>query len=103
MNKTELIAKVAEAAEISPVVAGKALAATLDAIKAELVAGEKVTLIGFGTFEVRERAARQGHNPQTGAAIKIKASKAPAFKPGKTLKDAVNAPKKKASKKSAKK
>ena len=103
MNKTELIAKVAEVAEISKKDAAAAVAATFDAIKAELVAGEKVSLIGFGTFEVRERAARQGHNPQTGASIKIKASKAPAFKAGKALKDAVNAPKKKAAKKSAKK
>ena len=103
MNKTELIAKVAESAEISKVDAAKAVAATFDAIKNELVAGEKVALIGFGTFEVRERAARQGHNPRTGDTIKIKASKAPAFEAGKALKDAVNAPKKKSTKKSAKK
>ena len=99
MTKTELIAKVAESANISKKDAGAAVAAVVGAISAELVKGEKVSLIGFGTFEVRERPARQGRNPQTGESIKIKASKAPAFKAGKALKDAVNAPKKKSKKK----
>ncbi len=91
MNKTELIAKVAEATGLSKEKAGDALKATLDAVTAELVAGGKVTLIGFGTFEVRERAARVGHNPQDPTkTIKIAASKSPAFKAGKALKDAVN-------------
>ena len=99
MTKTELIAKVAESASISKKDAGAAVAAVFGAISEELVKGEKVSLIGFGTFEVRERPARQGRNPQTGESIKIKASKAPAFKAGKALKDAVNAPKKKSKKK----
>ena len=99
MTKTELIAKVAEDAKVTKAVAADAVAAVFNTISAELVKGGKVSLIGFGTFEVRERAARQGRNPQTGASIKIKASKAPAFKAGKALKDAVNAPKKKSKKK----
>ena len=99
MTKTELIAKVAESANISKKDAGAAVAAVFGAISEQLVKGEKVSLIGFGTFEVRERPARQGRNPQTGESIKIKASKAPAFKAGKALKDAVNAPKKKNKKK----
>ena len=102
MNKTELIKKVA--AETGVKDAGKVLNAALDAIKAELVAGQSVQLIGFGTFEVRERAARQGRNPATGESIKIAASKTPAFKPGKGLKEAVNVkPAKKAKKAKAKK
>ena len=92
MNKTELIAKVAEISGITKADAAKAVAATFDVIKGELVKGEKVSFIGFDTFEVRERAAREGHNPQTGASIKIAASKAPAFRAGKALKDAVNVP-----------
>ncbi len=103
MTKTELIAKVAEDAKVTKAVAADAVAAVFNTISAELVKGGKVSLIGFGTFEVRERAARQGRNPQTGASIKIKASKAPAFKAGKALKDAVNAPKKAAKKTSKKK
>ena len=85
-NKQDLIAKVAEATELTK----KDSAAAVDAsIEEFLAAGEKVQLIGFGNFEVRERAARQGRNPQTGEAISIAASKVPAFKAGKALKDAV--------------
>jgi DNA-binding protein HU-beta len=90
MNKTELIAAVAESAELSKAAAGRAIDATLDAITGALKSDDKVTLIGFGTFEVRKRAARTGRNPRTGKTIKIKASKSPAFKAGKSLKDAVN-------------
>ena len=90
MNKTELIAAVAEKAELSKKDAEKALKAFTDVIAAELVKGEKVQLVGFGTFEVREREARTGKNPRTGEAIEIAASKAPAFKAGRGLKDAVN-------------
>ena len=90
MNKTELIAAVAESAELSKASAGRAIDATLEAITGALKSDDKVTLIGFGTFEVRKRAARTGRNPRTGKAIKIKASKSPAFKAGKSLKDAVN-------------
>ena len=90
MNKTELIAKVAETAGFSKKDAEKAINATVDAITAALVAGDKVQMIGFGTFEVKERAARVGRNPRTGKEIQIPASKNPAFKAGKALKDAVN-------------
>ena len=89
MNKTELIASVAEKANISKKDAEKAVAAFIDSVAAELKAGGKVQLVGFGTFEVRERAARVGINPRTKATIKIAATKAPAFKAGKALKDAV--------------
>jgi DNA-binding protein HU-beta len=89
MNKTELVAAIAEKAGLSKKDADKALAATIDAIAAELKKGEKVQLVGFGTFEIRERAAREGVNPQTGAKIKIAAAKNPVFKAGKALKDAV--------------
>ena len=89
MNKTELVAKVADKANLSKKDAEAALNATIDAIKAALKKGDKVQLIGFGTFEVRKRAARTGRNPQTGKEIKIKASKVPAFKAGAALKDAV--------------
>ncbi len=99
MNKTEFIAKVAEKASLTQKDAAVAVNAVFDSVKEELVAGGKVQLLGFGTFEVRERAARTGRNPQTNETIKIKAAKAPAFKPGKGLKDAVNAPKKKSKKK----
>ena len=102
MNKTELVAKVAEQAQVSKKDAAAAVKATFDTITAELAKGEKVALLGFGTFETRTRAARMGRNPATGASIKIKASKAAAFKAGKALKTAVNAPKK-AAKKSTKK
>ena len=90
MNKTEIIAAVAEEAGISKKDAEKALKAFTDAVTAELKKGGKVQLVGFGTFEVSERAAREGRNPQTGAVMKIKASKAPKFKAGKALKYAVN-------------
>ncbi|MBQ4365250.1 MAG: HU family DNA-binding protein [Clostridia bacterium] len=89
MNKVELINAVAAKAELSKKDADKAVAAVLASITDALKAGEKVQLIGFGTFEVKERAARTGHNPKTGAAIKIAAAKAPAFKAGAALKNAV--------------
>ena len=91
MNKTELIAAVAEKAEISKKDAEKAVKAFTDAVAEELAKGGKVQLVGFGTFEVSERAAREGRNPATGEAMTIKASKAPKFKAGKALKDLVNA------------
>lgn len=89
MNKTELIAAVAEQAELSKKDAEAAVNAVIDAITAALKNGDKVQLVGFGAFEVRERAPRYGRNPRTKEAIAIPASKAPAFKPGKALKDAV--------------
>ena len=91
MNKTELVAKGAENAGLTKKDAEKAVLAFFSSIEEALVAGEKIQLIGFGTFEVKERAARTGRNPQTGKAIEIPASKNPVFKAGKTLKDAVNA------------
>lgn len=91
MNKTELIAAVAEKAEISKKDSEKALKAFIDVVTDELKAGGKIQLVGFGTFEVSERAAREGRNPQTGKTMKIDACKAPKFKAGKALKDAVNA------------
>ena len=91
MNKTELIAAVAEQAELSKKDAEKALKAFTDVIAAELVKGEKVQLVGFGTFEVSVREAREGRNPLTGEKITIAASKNPKFKAGKALKDMVNA------------
>ena len=90
MNKTELVAAVAEQAEISKKDAEKALKAFVDVITEQLKAGEKVQLVGFGTFEVSERAAREGRNPQTGKTMKIAACKAPKFKAGQALKDAIN-------------
>ncbi len=90
MNKTELIAAVADSAELSKKDAEKALKAFVDVVTGELKKGEKVQLVGFGTFEVSERAAREGRNPQTGKTMKIEACKAPKFKAGKALKDAVN-------------
>lgn len=90
MNKTELIAAIAEQAEISKKDAEKALKAFVDVVTEQLKEGEKVQLVGFGTFEVSERAAREGRNPQTGETMKIEASKAPKFKAGKALKDMVN-------------
>lgn len=89
MNKTDLINSVAEAAELSKKDATKAVEAVFQSIQDTLSTGDKVSLIGFGNFEVRERAARKGRNPQTGEEIDIAASKVPAFKPGKALKDAV--------------
>ena len=90
MNKTELIAAVAEKAEISKKDAEKAIKAFTEAVSEELVKGGKIQLVGFGTFEVSERSAREGRNPQTGKTMKIEACKAPKFKAGKALKDAVN-------------
>ncbi len=90
MNKHELIATVADSAELSKADASRAVDALIEAVKKGLKKGDTITLVGFGTFSVRKRAARQGRNPQTGATIKIKASKNPAFKAGKALKDAVN-------------
>ena len=94
MNKVELIAALADKADVSKKDAAKVLEAFTDTITEELTKKEKVTLVGFGTFETRERAARTGKNPRTREALKIAASVAPAFKAGKALKDAVNAPKK---------
>jgi len=90
MNKTELTAAIAESSNLTKADAGRALDATISAITDSLSNNEAVTLIGFGTFEVRDRAARTGRNPRTGEEIQIKASKNPAFKAGKALKDAVN-------------
>ena len=90
MNKTELIAAVAEAAEVSKKDSEKVLKAFVDVVTEELKKGEKVQLVGFGTFEVSERAAREGRNPQTGETMTIEASKSPKFKAGKALKDVVN-------------
>ena len=94
MNKSELVAALAAKAEISKKDAEKALNAFVDSISDSLVKGEKVQLIGFGTFEVKNRPARTARNPRTGAEIKIAASKAPAFKAGKALKDKINTKKK---------
>lgn len=90
MNKSELIDAVAASADISKAAAARAVDGLVDAITDALKKGEQVTLIGFGTFAVKERAARTGRNPQTGATINIAAAKVPGFKPGKALKDAVN-------------
>lgn len=90
MNKTELIAAVAEQTGFSKKDAEKAVNAVVDSIAASMEKGDKVQLVGFGTFEVRQREARQGKNPRTGEMIDIPASKTPAFKAGKALKDAVN-------------
>ena len=94
MNKKELVDVLAKKADVSKKDAGAVLDAFADAVTAELAKKEKVTLVGFGTFETRDRAARTGRNPQTGETLKIAASVVPAFKPGKALKDAVNKPKK---------
>ena len=90
MNKTELVANVAEKAGLSKKDAEKALGAVIESVEEALVEGDKVQLIGFGTFEVKDRAARTGRNPQTGKEIEIAASRNPVFKAGKALKDAVN-------------
>ena len=90
MNKAELIDAVASSADLSKSSATQAVDAVVDTITESLRKGDSVTLVGFGTFEVRARAARMGRNPQTGEELQIKASKAPAFKAGKALKDAVN-------------
>ena len=91
MNKTDLINVVAQEAEISKKAAEAAVNATFDAIAGALKAGDKVQLIGFGTFEVKDVAAREGRNPKTGETIEIAACKKPAFSAAKALKDAVNA------------
>ncbi len=90
MNKTELIDQIADNADISKASATRALDAALEAITAELKNGGSVSLVGFGTFEVGERAARTGRNPRTGESIKIDEAKVPKFRAGKALKDAVN-------------
>ena len=90
MTKTELIKAIADEADISNASAGRALNAALDAIAKSLDNGEPVTLVGFGTFLVRDRAARTGRNPSTGQTITIAAAKTPSFKPAKALKDALN-------------
>ena len=89
MNKSQLIDNVAAQADISKAAAGRAIDAMIESISESLAKDESVTLVGFGTFSVRERAARTGRNPQTGAVIQIAASKLPAFKAGKLLKDAL--------------
>jgi len=91
MNKTELIAAIAEKTELSKKDSEKALKAFIEVVTEELKKGEKIQLVGFGTFEVAERAARDGRNPQTGEVMPIPASKAPKFKAGKALKDEINA------------
>jgi DNA-binding protein HU-beta len=90
MNKTDLITYVAENTNLTKKDAAKAVDAVFSGIEESLKKGDKVQMIGFGNFEVRERAARKGRNPQTGEEIEIAASKAPAFTPGKALKEAVN-------------
>jgi len=90
VNKSELIDQIATSADISKAAAGRAVDATIAAVKAALKKGGEVSLVGFGTFYVGKRAARTGRNPQTGASIKIKAAKVPKFRAGKGLKDAVN-------------
>jgi len=91
VNKSELIEKVAAAADLPKAAAGRALDAVLETVTEALKEGDSVVLVGFGTFAVKDRAARTGRNPQTGKAIEIPAAKVPGFKPGKALKDAVNA------------
>lgn len=90
MNKTELVAAVAEQAGLSKKDAEAAVKAFTDVVAEALKAGDKIQLVGFGTFEVSERAAREGRNPQSGEPMKIEASKAPRFKAGKALKDMIN-------------
>ncbi|MGB5324843.1 MAG: HU family DNA-binding protein [Pseudomonadales bacterium] len=90
MNKSELIDAIALSADLSKAAAGRALDAALEAISESLRDGAQINLVGFGTFQVKDRSARAGRNPQTGETIQIKASRVPGFKPGKALKDAVN-------------
>ena len=90
MTKTELVAIIADKVELTKKDAEAALNAFMDSVKEALAKGDKVSLVGFGTFEVRERAAREGKNPRTGEKLTIVACKVPAFKPGKALKDKVN-------------
>lgn len=90
MNKTELVAAIAEKTDLSKADSERALKAFIETVEKALKKGDKVQLVGFGTFEVKKTAARTGHNPRTGKSIKIKACKAPKFKAGKALKDALN-------------
>lgn len=90
MNKSELIDAIAAAADLSKADAGRALDATIESITGALKKGDSVSLVGFGTFQVKLRAAREGRNPQTGATIQIAEANVPSFKAGKALKDAVN-------------
>ena len=90
MNRTELVAAMAEKSQLSKKDAESALKAFIDVVSEEMQKGEKIQLVGFGTFEVSERAAREGRNPQTGKTMSIAACKVPKFKVGKALKDAVN-------------
>jgi len=90
MNKAEFVGAIAESAEMTKADAERAVEALFNVVKKALKAGDSISLVGFGTFSVRERAARTGRNPRTGDEIKIKASKVPAFKAGKALKDAIN-------------
>jgi len=90
VNKTELIDSIATAADLPKAAAGRALDAVIESITEALTKGDQVSLVGFGTFSVKNRAARSGRNPQTGATIEIKATNVPGFKAGKALKDAVN-------------
>lgn len=90
MNKSQLIDKIAAGADISKAAAGRSLDAFIEAVTEALKEGDSVALVGFGTFAVRDRAARAGRNPQTGKPIQIPAGKIPSFKPGKALKDSVN-------------
>jgi DNA-binding protein HU-beta len=90
VNKSQLVDKIATDADISKAAAGRVLDSFMDAVTGALKDGETVSLVGFGSFSVRERAARTGRNPQTGATIEIAAAKVPAFKAGQALKDAVN-------------
>jgi DNA-binding protein HU-beta len=90
VNKSQLIDKIAAGADISKAAAGRSLDAFIEAVTEALKEGDSVALVGFGTFAVRDRAARAGRNPQTGKPIQIPAGKIPSFKPGKALKDSVN-------------
>ena len=90
MNKSQLVDKISEGADLSKAAAGRALDSFIEAVGEALKTGDEVSLVGFGTFALRERASRTGRNPQTGATIEIAAAKIPAFKAGKALKDAVN-------------
>jgi DNA-binding protein HU-beta len=90
VNKSELVDSIAASADISKAAAGRALDAFTESVTEALKAGDQVALVGFGTFQVRERAARSGRNPQTGETIQISAAKVPSFKAGKALKDACN-------------
>ena len=90
MNKTELVAAIAEKTDLSKADSERALKAFIETVEGALKKGDKVQLVGFGTFEVKKQAARTGHNPRTGEKLKIKASKTPKFKAGKAFKDALN-------------